>query len=196
MDEQLPLTVVDVLHLIMLFTDYFTVFFAFVSRKMNSQQPPRYNDDDENAGRRALRWSRILSFFILAALIITVAELILAVNNRGLAHRALGLAKQANWTASDQVNLSRTSSGYPNASQFNQLGTDVKKLQKGVANLTESVNTLQSEVQVLESATLSSSCAFPSASGYYYEGGSSRTRNVPEAALGWIFVQEVVVLLL
>ena len=196
MNEQLPLTVVDVLPLMMPFTDYFTAFFAFVSRKMNAQQPPRYNDDDENAGRRALWWSRVLSFFVLAALIITVAELVLAVNNRGLAHKALGLAKQANWTASDQVSLSCTLSGYPKVSQFNLLGTDVKKLQKGVANLTESVNTLQSEVQVLESATLSSSSTYASASGYYYEGGSSRMRNVPEAALGWIFVQEVVVLLL
>ena len=77
---------------------------------MNVRQPPPYDppvpdDQDENADKTSILWSRIQSFCILAALILVVAELILAVQDRGLAHKALGIAKQANGVATNQVSL-------------------------------------------------------------------------------------------
>ena len=82
----------------------------------------------------------------------------------------------------------------PDALQLNQLGTDVKSLQKGLANLTEKVNGLQSKIQVL--ATASTSTTGATESTYPSAAGSSRLKDITEAALGWMFVQGVVVLLL
>ena len=87
----------------------------FTSREMNAQQPPLYNppvpdDQDEDVDKTSVLCSRLQSFFILAVLAITIAELVLAVKSRGLAHNALGTAQMANETASsatDQVSLSR-----------------------------------------------------------------------------------------
>ena len=174
---------------------------------MNVQQPPPYNrpaadDQDENAGRMSVLWRVILSFFIPATLAFMIAVLALAVLDRGLAQKALGIANEANGTAqqaneiaTNQVSLSCTVAGYPNTVQFNQLETDVTTLQKGLANLTEDVNVLQSKVQVLETASpAASSSAVPSASGYSYE--SSGMKNIPESALGWILAEGVFVVVL
>lgn len=92
------------------FHGLFIVLFSFVLRKMNAQQPPPYgqpapNDQDEDEAKMSVLWGRIQGFFILVALIITLAELGLVVQNRGLAHKALGMAKGADGTATDQVSL-------------------------------------------------------------------------------------------
>ena len=145
-------------------------------------------------------WSRIQSFFILVALIITAAELALAVQNRELAHKALGIAneaigvaKNASVIATNKVSLSCTLRGYPDALQFNQVEANVTRLQKGLANLTGNVHELQSKTQVLESESAS---ATANPGGHPDGGGSSGVRNIPEVALGWILVEGVVILLL
>lgn len=78
-------------------------------------------------------------------------------------------------------------------SGFVNVTDKVNGLQKGLANLTENVDGLQSKFQVLESASASRASASASASASYYGAG---VRNIPGAPLGWILVEGAVVLLL
>lgn len=78
---------------------------------MNVQQPPAYyphapqDQDDEKADKTSC-WSIIQSLLILAALAMVITELVLALQDRGLAYKALMIATAANKTAAnanDQV---------------------------------------------------------------------------------------------
>ena len=80
---------------------------------MDAREPPMYSDQkpddhDERAVKWSLVWSRVQSFLIIAVVVLTIAELALAVQDRGLARKALGIAKGVNGTANTQVSLLRT----------------------------------------------------------------------------------------
>jgi uncharacterized protein YlxW (UPF0749 family) len=180
---------------------------------MNAQQLPPHNapapdGQDDNADKRSSLWSRVQAFFILVALALVIAELVLSVEGRGLSHKALGIAKQAKGTATDKVSLSCMITALADTRQFNQvknnvtrlqteLEVDVTRLENGLTNLTELVNDLQKKIKTLASAspTSSISSAAPSASEHSYYAGSSRVRNSPNEALGWILVEGVLALL-
>lgn len=72
--------------------------------------PDSYNNDDvddEDTDKAPKLYSRIQTFFVFAVFAIALAELVLAVRDKGLSHHALGTAEGASGDAS-QVNTSRT----------------------------------------------------------------------------------------
>lgn len=75
---------------------------------MSVPHPPPYNppaqaqdpdDRDHEKPNETSLWSYIQAFIIFAVLAIVITELVLSVQNRRLAHHAIGLATTANETA-------------------------------------------------------------------------------------------------